>query len=104
MNPSLFNGGAVPLMVHSVFTTISTSFKLSACRRHSRLCLEGWRSASFIGIVAFVPVPTIRPIATLLFGRDLTVYAREARVATVSLVIAAIFRRGSLSIFLLFAG
>lgn len=48
------------------------------------------------------PVPTIRPMATLLFGNDLTVYANEARVATVSLAIAAIFNRGRHILRLLF--
>lgn len=48
-----------------------------------------------MGIVALHPVPTIIPIATRLFGNDFTKYAREAKVATVSLVIAAIFNLGS---------
>src|SRR5438034_381190 len=45
-------------------------------------------------MVALHPVPTITPMATRLFGRDLTKYARDESVATVSLVIAAIFNLG----------
>src|SRR5436190_22301689 len=78
-------------MVHSVFTTVSTA---SGFRDETCLALDSWRSDNFIGIVALHPVPTITPMATRLFGRDLTKYARDERVATVSLVIAAIFNLG----------
>src|SRR5215471_2154821 len=85
------SGGAAPLIVHSVFTTVSTA---AGFRDDTCLALDSCRSVNFMGIVALHPVPTIIPMATRLFGRDLTEYAREASVATVSLVIAAILNLG----------
>jgi hypothetical protein len=52
-----------------------------------------------MGIVALQPVPTMIAIATRLLGSALTQYAEEMMVATVSLVMAAIFGLGRAKIF-----
>lgn len=58
---------------------------------------EGWRSDTFMGTVALLPAPTMRPITTRLLGTfiDLMLYAKDANVATVSFVMAAILSLGS---------
>lgn len=99
--------------VHSVLTNVSVSVSAAG------VCLSWWcfgrvkysvfdgcRSDTFIGTVALLPAPTMRPITTrLLVGTlfiDLMLYAKEANVATVSFVMAAILSLGSEKCFLRF--
>src|ERR1700754_3444158 len=86
-----WRGPHAPAIVISVLTTVSVALGdalliLSAFSAPS--------SANFMGTVALTPVPTMMPAATRELGKDLTLYASEAKVAMVSLVMAAIFSRG----------
>lgn len=91
--------------VHSVLTNVSISASVDVVSGWVKYSVfDGWRSGTFIGTVALLPAPTIRPITTRLLGtfNDLILYANEANVATVSLVMAAILSLGSEKCFLRF--
>src|SRR6202000_1374895 len=96
--PTSFMGTSVPRIVHSVLMTIVVFSKLASFGNSIEFCLEGCKVPSFIGAVALQPVPTMRPMAVLLIGVAFTRYAEAAKVATASLVMAAILSRGNFGI------
>ena len=96
----LCSGPQAPAIVISVLTTVSMASGLFFLIGST---LTSPKLGNLMGTVALTPVPTMIPATTRELGRDFTVYAKEASVAIVSLVMAVIFRRGNGPNFLRFA-